>query len=547
MSQQIVDVDSSKSIAVTAQQLNLKPNALIVLLGSVDASTGAALRSLCARAIGPTAYHLGALIIDDARVSGFAALMAEGALELDHAPSMLGVVPSAMDAKEIDTQHETVLRLPGTWPDYLKSLFELAGQIAEDGDIPRPVMAILAGGGDTEKKAIVRCARRGWPVLVVKGTGGVADSIASAIAPATSNTVSVATDPDLQEIVETARVLPSSVDTGIEDVRRILVATLDTSTSSLGIALNDAWARYNELDGAAVQKQRQFRAIELSLILLAVFAALFAILSSGQAITPAFRASVHGWGLPVGSLHFLLLLTPILITILGAYNGHFRPGSKWVLLRGSAEAVKREIFRYRASAGDYSDEQCMRNSREAKLASKINDIISTLEQSEVNKTSWRLEPVQRQDGLKCLTPSEYVHARIQDQINYLERKIRSLYWELSVLQVGVYLAGGAGTLLAAYKRDIWVALATACSTALITKLQTEQVENSLIQYNQTLSSLKNVLAWWNALSSWEKERQRNIDLLVDRTEKSLESETLGWVQQMQSELDKLTEKEPSKQ
>jgi hypothetical protein len=45
------------------------------------------------------------------------------------------------------------------------------------------------------------------------------------------------------------------------------------------------------------------------------------------------------------------------------------------------------------------------------------------------------------------------------------------------------------------------------------------------------------------LTSWEKTRRKNIDLLVDQTEKALERETAGWVQQMQSTLDKLTEKE----
>jgi biopolymer transport protein ExbB/TolQ len=102
--------------------------------------------------------------------------------------------------------------------------------------------------------------------------------------------------------------------------------------------------------------------------------------------------------------------------------------------------------------------------------------------------------------------------------------------------------------LAAINLDIWVALATAIVTAFTTKLQADQVENSLAQYNQTLGSLRNIASWWKALSSWEKNRRKNIDVLVDQTEKALETETAGWVQQMQSALDKLTEKEqhPSK-
>ena len=92
-----------------------------------------------------------------------------------------------------------------------------------------------------------------------------------------------------------------------------------------------------------------------------------------------------------------------------------------------------------------------------------------------------------------------------------------------------------------------MALATAVVTALTTKLQADQVENSLMQYNQALASLRNIEAWWTALSRWEMGRRKNIDLLVNQTEEALASESVGWVQQMQAALDKLTEKEPHRQ
>jgi hypothetical protein len=56
--------------------------------------------------------------------------------------------------------------------------------------------------------------------------------------------------------------------------------------------------------------------------------------------------------------------------------------------------------------------------------------------------------------------------------------------------------------------------------------------------------MRNIESWWKALSAWEKTRPRNVDVLVDQTEQTLERETAGWVQQMQSTLDKLTEKHP---
>jgi len=132
-----------------------------------------------------------------------------------------------------------------------------------------------------------------------------------------------------------------------------------------------------------------------------------------------------------------------------------------------------------------------------------------------------------------------------DQTHYFTSKIRRLSRQLTLTQLLIYGIGGGGTFLAAMHRDVWVALTTAVVTALSTKLQADQVVTSLVQYNQALVGLKNIEIWWNALSPWEKSRRINVDVLVDQTENVLASETAGWIQQMQSALDKLTEKEQS--
>jgi hypothetical protein len=72
------------------------------------------------------------------------------------------------------------------------------------------------------------------------------------------------------------------------------------------------------------------------------------------------------------------------------------------------------------------------------------------------------------------------------------------------MQALILIAGGTGTFLAAIQLDVCVALATAVVTALTTKLQADQAETSLVQYNQALASLKNIEAWWKALSPWEE-------------------------------------------
>jgi hypothetical protein len=352
-------------------------------------------------------------------------------------------------------------------------------------------------------------------VLLIRGSGGVADELCTLLeSPAE-------TDPDTREILETATLYTFPIDGDLEELKRILLGRMEVRGETLG----DAWRRFDQLDAAAIHKQSLFKAMQLAILALGVAATLLAVMQST-------------------ALHFLMVLTPITISVLVAANSRFREGNKWILLRAAAEAVKREIFRYRAKAGAYSDEQCVEASRESKLASRIKDITSGLMQSEVNKSSIpRIEhPDTGRTGF--LDPGDYVTERLNDQINFFTSKTVRLDRKLRRMQMGIYVAGGLGTLLAAFNGDIWVALTTAVATALTTKLETDQLENTLIQYNQALMSLRNIASWWNALSQWEKSRRRNIDLLVDQTEKVLEGEMAGWVQQMQSALDKLTEKEP---
>jgi hypothetical protein len=69
-------------------------------------------------------------------------------------------------------------------------------------------------------------------------------------------------------------------------------------------------------------------------------------------------------------------------------------------------------------------------------------------------------------------------------------------------------------LLAALGWELWIALTTALVGAFMTVLQYKQIENSLIQYNQTATDLANVKLWWTALKDGDKEKLDNKIKLV---------------------------------
>ena len=536
-----IDVSATDTVDSVVAQIKSQPRPLIILLGDYNVSLDPMVKSLCSRAIVPAAVGSGAAIIDNGTSSGCSAAVGQAARDEDYGPDLFGIVPHGMD--NLEPNHTVIVRLPVEWSDPMKTLVQVASELAKDdsaGD--RPVLVVLFGGGNTEKEALVRGARREWPVLLVQGSGGIADEILKAMEPAADGKPPApAVDPDLREIIETADIYKFSISGSIDDLSRILLARIDLRVDTL----TDSWKRYDDLDQAAIRKQVVFRNLQRAILGLGIIATMLAILRSGIALPLWFKQLFPPQYVPAFQTlaHTLMVLTPVTISILIAVNSRFREGNKWILLRASAEAIKREIFRYRMQAGAYSNDQCLQTSRESKLAAKLKDISSALAQSEVNRTSVPAVVESDPTRLTFLSPDDYLKDRIDDQISYFVKKTASLYKQLKTVLVWIYIAGGVGTVLAAFNGDVWVALTTAVAATLTTRLETDQVENTLVQYNQALTGLRNIASWWKALSQWEKGRSRNIDLLVDQTEKTLEGELAGWVQQMQTALDKLTEKE----
>jgi hypothetical protein len=534
--------DETKAVAA---KIPGNPSGLIILLGDASPDLNPLIKALWSRAIVPAAVASDARVLDNGVNSGLAALAGLAVRNAEERPALIGI---ARHSDEIEPNHTTAVLLPADWPDEpVKAILQFARELVKSPDGDKPVVVILARGGEAEKASLVTCARRRWPILAIEGTGGVADQLLAALKPGPDGRINSSADPDIREIVETGNINTLSLTGNIDDLNRLLLARIDLRVDTL----TDAWNRYDTLDQAAIVKRRLFRNVQKAALGLGVAATFLAIVSSPGALNPVrpFLPAVLVPLLPriKSFAHFLMVVTPITISILVAANSRFREGNKWILLRAAAEAMKREIFRYRMQSGSYCDAQCGQISREAKLATELKTISANLVQSEVNRMSLPL--VSRKDParLRFLNPDGYLKERVDDQIAHFVWKTCELYKEMKRYQVGIYVVGGFGTLLAAFNGDVWVALTTSIAAVLTTRLEMDQVENTLTQYNQALTGLRNITSWWKALTQWEKARPSNIDLLVDQTEKTLEGELAGWVQQMQSALDKLTEKDSAQQ
>ncbi len=541
-----------------------QPKALIMITGGaagLDEALKSRLVQLFSRGIARAAADTGALIIDGGTQAGVMTLMGQGVADRGRQSVLLGMAPAGKvtypggpaeggleDSAPLDPNHSHfVLVQTDEWGGETETMYDLAqalanrvldpprpaddGSSAQDGEEASParipVVTVLVNGGLIAKDEVLRSVRQGWPIIVVQGSERLADEIATLW----QEKPSFIADPVVAEIIADGDIHLFPLDGSVEGFERGIIRQLRGDA-----ILKLAWERFALYDANAKRQQTSFNKLQLWILTLGV-------LGTGLALSQTY------FELDQMLLRYAIVIVPIATSALLVAASRFKAGNKWVLLRASAEAIKREIFRYRAQAEIYSDQQTAKTSREAKLTHQVEFISRQLMQTEVNLSALRpykgpIPPemygaAAADDGLSFLTPDHYVTVRLGDQLNYYRGRTTRLERQLKRLQWLICLSGGAGTLLAAVGLELWMALTTALVTTFTTYLEYQQVENTLMTYNQSATDLANVRGWWMALSAEERADPKNVDKLVGHTEKILQGERVGWAQQMQDALAEL--------
>ena len=533
-----------------------QPEALIMIIGgadNVDESLNLLLVQLFSRGIARTAAETGAMIIDGGTKAGVMELMGLGVADRGGRSILLGVAPagrvtyprgpkegSIPDGAPLDPNHSHfVLADCDKWGCEDTVMFELAQALAQR----TPVVTILVNGGEHSKNEVLKSIRQGWPLIIIEKTGRLADEIAAFWKEKVETKKDPCIeDPVMAEIIADGNIQLFPLDCPLEKMDTLIH---DHFARAINPTLELAWERFALYDANAMQQQKSFKKLQNVIIGLGVFATALVVT----------QAQLNIWNLiPAGSIlnqsfRYVIILIPITISVLVAAANRFKADSKWVLLRASAEAIKREIFRYRVLERIKENEVTEKPSCEARLAEKLKFISQKLMQTEVNLDA--LSPYEgpippemygaaaEDDGFGSLTPEDYITIRLGDQLSYYQHKTNDLKKELKRWQWLIYIFGGIGTLLAALGWELWIALTTALVAAFMTVLQYKQIENSLIQYNQTATYLANVKLWWTALSDEDKDKSENKIKLVENTEKILGKELTGWIQTMEDALSEL--------
>ena len=573
------DTDSietiNKSLAIPGYK------SLILVLGGadsmVDPNIKSSLTQLFDRGIAKAAIHADALVVDGGTRSGVMQLMGEGLARRDTMIKLVGIAPESLVTyptkttnevallEELEPNHSHFVLTPGQqWGHATAIFYQLVkGWMYRSISIPAskktakktgktaekiPCLALLAGGGATSKNEVMYAVRKNIPLIIIAGSGGLADEIAKAVAEKTTYVA----DPQIAEVIADGDIEVFQLNSSVKSIERLIIRKLGVDN-----LLMQAWESFSNFDKNATRQQKTFNRLHKWIIGIGIAGTALVIIqelfkpvdTNGVEITwKTVYAAAIGWqqqltAIAFWSLHYILLIVPITLTILLTVSSRFKPGNKWLLLRSAAEAIKREIYKYRVRSGAYT------NDPEKQLSQAVEDITQRIMRTEVNASAiipykGPIPPVMYRagkgdDGLSVLTPDLYVEWRLGDQINYFTSKSQTLEKQLKYFSYLAYVSGGVGTFLVAVNFQLWLPLTTAIVTAVATYFGYRQTENTLTKYNQTKEDLKNVRSWWYGLKPEEQAEQDNINSLVEYTEQVLQSEMDGWVQQMQNALDNL--------
>ena len=530
--------------------------ALVVLAGGDDAlddSLRARLTQLVSRGlvrtlrevVGQRGGGARALCVVRACGNGLPAMLGRAVADSGGAVQLLGVAPAALlataaapGAGEIPVAGlDRLLSTPGgAWGDEQSAKIDLVQALAEakpaagTGAMALRPLLLVIGGGSGALPEVARAVRYGWPVLLVEGSGGTADALARQFKAGQAD----AGDPMVTDILTDGRI--SCITLGDKPAAAAVAALGTALQRECGgtSVLRLAWETFAALDRAAGAQQNDFGKMQGWILGLGVVVVAMSVTHSvGQ-------AQAWGW---VDSLRYGLIVAPISVSALIAVSNRFSPGKRWVLLRAAAEALKREIYRYRVRP----TQALADGTHEKQLQKAMEDITRRLARTEVNSMANPLYdgPIpppkavaEGDDGLSLLGTERYVRLRLGDQLAYYGNTTTRLARQANGWQMVAIVVGALGTLLAALGGDwvSWVALTSALASAAMAYVGYKQFETTLTSYNQTAADLKNLLGWWTALLPDERADPDNVAKLVTTTEQVLADEQDGWAQSMTNAL-----------
>jgi len=242
-----------------------------------------------------------------------------------------------------------------------------------------------------------------------------------------------------------------------------------------------------------------------------------------------------------------VFIVSVSISFLVAVEGILTPKARWRQLRSKAGQLQSMIWLYRTRVGPFDvtlDGRRDSTGPEIQLCSRLNDWRDELVAGAALKATDlerehdpsvykhfqdRGDPSAGEDDHHSPTqPQRYIELRIEPAIAFYKRRIpqytrRDLLLKVTLLSIGI-----ASSILARYQELTMVAIATAAATALKSWGEFANAEVKMERYSGSITSLKQLLSWWDCLSDVKKASRDSIGELVLQAESIISQEQLSW-------------------
>lgn len=522
------------------------------------------------------------VVLDDGKNSGVSEIVGMSVADRDQKTILVGVVSGSLDKPAVGE----VSNLDPNHTYFVTTEQEQQGwqsdticQLADTATTHKKWTATLLVGGELQSTALdiaLETVRRKWPLIVFEGSGPLANKIfklkkhqqamkkrSSRIWKWIYNMPGLnrlrrlqGTNPHLFEIISDGNIKIVRKESDAAQLRK-MIEGLFTDPYKEDV-LWTAWQRFAEYDLNSSRHRDKWRRLKNWPLYLGVFSTLIVLVYSATGTNLAIEGSqsslwvnaytgfmrwlsgIQGNQYLDFLFRFTIIILPITTSLLLAIETRLKLGSKYFLLRGAAEAIKRGIYSFRTlhnlKVEAPADKRLQYSEKD--LAEHMSIISKMLLDSDVKEAAFK--PYQGSippnmygadaydDGFSDLDAETYVKIRVGDQLTFYTTRTNQYERRIRRLQIWMLVWGGIGTFLAAVGAQYWLPITAAIVAAMTAYLEYQQLDQILTKYNLTKNNLENIRSNWLALPN--RESPGNVQNLVREVEATLESENQGWVQ-----------------
>ena len=289
-------------------------------------------------------------------------------------------------------------------------------------------------------------------------------------------------------------------------------------------ALEFAWGEYRAWAATSRQKKAEIFSWKFWVLVLTVVGALLATVSkqiAGFSDPAAWAIGIVGGGLVALATYFgREILSPEQERI-------------WIRARSMAEALKSEIFLFRAGATPYEGPE-----PGDKLMEQVRKHLGA--ETNIQPVTLTAEEQRKDIPEGSLSVEEYIKERVDNQIDDFYRPRIQQYDQLMKHWRNVNLSLGAvATVLGVLGKwtGAWVAVITTITTSVAAYLYANRYQYLIISYQATARQLKDLKYDWIVMGAPEQDAEKRNKFLKD-CEEAISIENSAWMA-------KLTEKPKS--